>query len=293
MANVRFGLTQNSISSKVTYFDEYTPAGVFDSHEHLAGSQLTRPENINGNWNVNGSIMYNASIDSAGVWNINTFTNLSYNNRVSYLDQNKQAVENTTKSTTVSERLGFSYRNSWLEIEPNGNVSYSHTRNMLQSNNNLDTWSYNYGMNITINAPWGTGFSTDAHMNSRRGYNDASMNTNEFVWNAQISQSFLKGRPLTISLQFYDILKNQSTFSRMISSTERSDTEYNAINSYAMLHLIYRFNNFGGKSSRRGGMDGRPDFNDPRFSRGGGFGGGRPQGPPPGGFGGGFGGGRM
>ena len=45
-------------------------------------------------------------------------------------------------------------------------------------------------------------------MNSRRGYNDASLNTNEFVWNAQISQSFLKGKPLTIMLQFYDILHN-------------------------------------------------------------------------------------
>ena len=115
-------------------------------------------------------------------------------------------------------------------------------------------------------------------MNSRRGYNDASLNTDEFVWNAQISQSFLKGRPLTVSLQFYDILHNQSNLSRAISATQRTDSEYNSIQSYAMLHVIYRFNSFGGKGaqqdhhpgmgpSMRRGMGARPDFNHPGFQR--------------------------
>ena len=126
------------------------------------------------------------------------------------------------------------------------------------------------------------------HNQSRRGYQDASMNTNELLWNAQISQSFLKGKPLTVSVQFYDILRQQSNLTRTINAMQRSDTEYNSINSYVMLHAIYRFNAFGGKDARQ--MMGR-GFG----GRGGGFGGGRPGGRP-GGFGGGrpggFGGGR-
>ena len=106
------------------------------------------------------------------------------------------------------------------------------------------------------------------------------MNTNELIWNAQISQSFLKGKPLTVSLQLYDILHQQSNYSRTVNAMQRSDTEYNSINSYALLHVSYRLNLFGGKQAReqmqRGpggpGGQGRP----------GGFGGGRP-----GGFGGG------
>lgn len=268
MTHVNFSTTRNSISSMVSY-------------DETIGGRMTRPENINGNWNINGAFMYNASIDSAGVWNVNTFSNVNYQNRVSYLFQNNESLVNTTRSTTFMERLAMSYRNSWLEVEPNGFLSYTKSRNLLQSRSNLDTWSFNYGMNININAPWGTGFATDWHVNSRRGYNDASLNTNEFVWNAQISQSFLKGKPLTVMLQFYDILKNQSNLSRAISATQRTDTENNTINSYAMLHVIYRFNSFGGKNAQHGGPGGRPDFGDPRFQRGG------MQGPPPGGFGGG------
>jgi hypothetical protein len=130
-------------------------------------------------------------------------------------------------------------------------------------------------------------------MNSRRGYTDASMNTNELIWNAQISQSLLKGKPLTLSLQFYDILGQQSNFSTTISNMARTDNEYNAINSYIMFRASYRLNFFGTRQSRMGMMGGMPMGGMPMGgggrggnrggNRGGGFGG-------PGGFGGGFGG---
>ena len=135
-----------------------------------------------------------------------------------------------------------------------------------------------------LTAPWGTQLSTGLNMNSRRGYNDSSMNTNELIWNAQVSQSFLKGNALTLSLQLYDILHQQSTFSRTVDAMRRSDTEYNAITNYAMLHVIYRLNIFSGGGSRNGGFGG--PGGGPGGRRGGGFGGpgggGRPGG---GGFG--------
>ena len=267
MTFINFSTTNNSISNKVTY-DETT------------GGRITRPENINGNWNAMGAFMFNCSIDSAGVWNINTDTNLGYNNYVSYLSLDKQSdsQKNTTRSTTWRERLSFSYRNDWAEFSLDGTLTYNKAKNKLQPNSNLETWQFSYGPSMTLTAPWGTSLNSSLSINSRRGYNDSSMNTDEFVWNAQLSQSFLKGKPLTIMLQFYDLLRQQSTFSRAISATSRTDTEYNAINSYAMLHVIYRLNLFGGKQARQGGPDGpggpggRPDF------RGRPFGGGHPGG---------------
>ena len=267
MTFINFSTTNNSISNKVTY-DETT------------GGRITRPENINGNWNAMGAFMFNCSIDSAGVWNINTDTNLGYNNYVSYLSLDKQSdsQKNTTRSTTWRERLSFSYRNDWAEFSLDGTLTYNKAKNKLQPNSNLETWQFSYGPSMTLTAPWGTSLNSSLSINSRRGYNDSSMNTDEFVWNAQLSQSFLKGKPLTIMLQFYDLLRQQSTFSRAISATSRTDTEYNAINSYAMLHVIYRLNLFGGKQARQGGPGGpggpggRPDF------RGRPFGGGHPGG---------------
>ncbi len=272
MTYINFSTTSNSISNKVTY-DETT------------GGRITRPENINGNWNVMGAFMFNCSIDSAGVWNLNTDTYLGYNNYVSYLSLDKQSdsQKNTTRSTTWRERLSFSYRNDWLELSLDGTLNYNHAKNKLQPNSNLDTWQFSYGPSMTLTAPWGTSLNTSLSCSSRRGYSDESMNTDEFVWNAQLSQGFLKGKPLTVMLQFYDLLHQQSTFSRAISSVSRTDTEYNAINSYAMLHVVYRMNLFGGKDARKGnreeGPGGRPDFRGRPFN-----GMGRPMGPPPGRF---------
>ena len=272
MTFINFSTTNNSISNKVTY-DEKT------------GGRITRPENINGNWNVMGAFMFNCSIDSAGVWNINTDTNLGYNHYVSYLslDKSQDSQKNTTQNTTWNERLSLSYRNDWLELSLDGTLAYNHAKNKLQPNSNLDTWQFSYGPSMTLTAPWGTSLNTSLSCSSRRGYSDASMNTDEFVWNAQLSQGFLKGKPLTVMLQFYDLLHQQSTFSRAISSVSRTDTEYNAINSYAMLHVVYRMNLFGGKDARkeyRGeGPGGRPDFRGRPFN-----GSGRPMGPPPGRF---------
>ena len=265
MTFINFSTTSNSISNKVTYDDN-------------TGGRTTRPENINGNWNARGTFMFNTAIDSAGVWNINTFTTLSYANNVGYLSlDGKESQKNTTKQTGVGERLSFGFRNSWLEVNLDGSLNYTHARNELQATSNMDTWQFSYGPSLTATMPWGMSLSTDFSNSCRRGYSDNAMNTNELVWNAQLSQSFLKGSPLTVMVQFYDLLHQQSNFSRSLTASARTDTEYNSISSYAMLHVIYRLNLIGGKQAREGQAgDGgpRPDFRGRPFN-------GRPMGPPP------------
>ena len=261
-----FTTTSNAISNKVTL-------------DKSSGARITQPENIDGNWNTNAGLVFNTALDSAAFFNINSFTNLGYNHYVGYASVNSltESQKSVTKSLGINERLALSYRNEWLEVELSGGVNYNHSRNDLQTSNNLDTWQFSYGGMVGITAPWGTALTTNLNMQSRRGYNDASMNTNELIWNAQLSQSFLKGKPLTISLQLYDILHQQSTFSRAISAMGRTDTEYNSLTSYGMVHVIYRLNLFGGGKNPFG-FGGGPGPGGPR--------GGRPGGRP-GGFGGG------
>lgn len=274
MTFVNFSTTSNAIENKMTYVPE-------------TGGRITRPENINGNWNGNMGFMFNTAIDSAGFFNVNTFTNLNYNHRVGYVsvDRNADSQKSATKSLGIGERLAASYRNEWLEVELNGSLNYTRSRNDLQPDRDLDTWQYSYGGMVGVTAPWGTSLTTNLNMQSRRGYSDASMNTNELIWNAQVSQSFLRGNALTLSLQLYDILHEQSTVSRILSGYQRSDTEYNAITNYAMLHVIYRLNLFGGRSAFGNGPGGfggnRGGAQGGRGGRGGrgGFGGGGFGGP--------------
>ena len=217
---------------------------------------MSRPENINGNWNADGGFTFNTAVDSLGHWNLGSDTRVRYNNYVSYVAQRQaDAEKNTTRTTNLNQRLNFSFRNDWLEVTLDGNVTYQHTRNKLQPNANLDTWQFSYGGQILLRLPAGFEVSTNIREHSRRGYNDPSMNTNELIWNGQISKSFLKSKTLIVALNFYDLLQQQSNFERWINANTRSDTQYNSINSYAMLHVRYRLNMFGGKVDTEGRCD--------------------------------------
>ena len=240
---VNYRHIRNSISNMVRYNPE-------------TGGSISQPENINGNWNVNGGFTLNTALDSAAHWNVGTDTRLRYNNYVSYVAQRQaDAAKNTTKTTNVNERLTASYRNDWLEVALDGQVNYQHSRNELQPSANLDTWQFTYGGQFLVRLPWDFEVSMNLHERSRRGYNDASMNTNELLWNGQISKPFLKSKSLIVALNFYDLLGQQSNYERWVNATGRSDTRYNSINSYAMLHIRYRLNMFGGKIDTEGRYD--------------------------------------
>jgi len=234
---------RNSISNLVRYNTD-------------TGGSISRPENINGNWNLNGGFTFNTAIDSTARWNIGTDTRARYNNYVSYVAQMKaDAQKNTTRSFNVSERLNISYRNDWLEVTIDGWCNYQHSRNELQPTANLDTWQFNYGGLFLVRLPYNIEVSSNIHERSRRGYNDPSSNTNELLWNGQISKTFLKDKSLIVALNFYDLLGQQSNYERWVNATGRSDTRYNSINSYAMLHVRYRLNMFGGKKDTEGRYD--------------------------------------
>ena len=234
---------RNSISNLVRY-------------DATTGGSFSRPENINGNWNADGGFNFNTALDSTAHWNIGTNTRARYNNYVSYVAQRQaDAEKNTTRSLNLNERLNASFRNDWLEVSIDGSCNFQHTRNELQPTANLDTWQFSYGGQLLLRLPAGFEFSTNLHENSRRGYNDPSSNTNELIWNGQLSKTFLKSKTLIASLNFYDLLGQQSNFERWVSATGRSDTHYNSINSYVMLHVRYRLNMFGGKVDTEGRYD--------------------------------------
>ena len=265
--------------------------------------------NIDGGWNSGAWMGINTALDKKKAFNLNWNQSLNYSNSVgyissdlddeakryvtgsidmnglfSYMDRNGLLKKSTTRSTSIGESLRLNYRTDLIEVGVNGGMNYQHARNEMQKNGNRDTWSFNYGGNVVINTPWNLQFSSDISQQSRRGYDDASMNTNELIWNAQISQNFLKQKNATVSVQWYDILKQRSSISRSYSATNRSDTWTNAIHSYVMVHFIYRFSLYGNKEARsnasgwgegRGGRGGWGGEGRGGWGGGGGFGGGR------------------
>ena len=236
-ANLSLNNTLNSISNRTQY-------------NEVTGGRITRPENINGNWSASGNFGFRTPIFTDKL-TINTNTSTSYNNNVGYIYQNNETLKNNVKNLRIGERLSLTWREEYFDVVLNGSLTYNNSRNKYIKTSNRDTYNFNYGMSTNANLESGFGFSTSLNMNSRRGYSSADMNTNELIWNAQVSYRFLQGRRATISLQANDILQNRSNISRTINATMRSDTRTNSINSYVMLNFSYRFGKFGGRNGGR------------------------------------------
>ena len=248
-SHVNGSFTQNAISNIRKY-------------NATTGGWTTMPENINGNWNVFGMFGINTAFKNNKKFTIGTFTNASYNNHVGYITtgEMKDAQKNTTTALSLGERLNGAYRNDWIEVGLNGSLNYTFEKDKLNPQNDQEPYTFSYGGNLQIYTPWKMTISTNMVNQARRGYSDASMNRNELIWNAQVAQSFLKGS-LTVSLEWNDILKEQSNITRSYSSSGSSVYTYNGVNSYGMVRAIYRFNIFGSKEARemmsKRGMGGR------------------------------------
>ena len=235
MVNANFSMVQNAITSIRTYNEE-------------TGGWTNTSDNINGNWNARAGFGYNTALRNKK-FNIGTHTNISFANNVGYLATDKLTEKNTTTDLNFTERLTASYRNEWFEIGLNGSLSYSWEKDKLRPENNQEPYTYSYGGNLQISMPWNMTLTTNISNQCRRGYTDSSMNRNELIWNAQLSQTLFKNASLTFEM--YDILKNQSNITRQLTANGRSVYEYNGVNSYCMLHFIYRLNIFGNKDARQ------------------------------------------
>jgi len=300
--NTNFRTTQNSTASRTEYND-------------LTGGRVTMPVNINGNWNASANFNFNTAFKDQR-FRVNT--NSSYNHTTAngfvYRSEEQATIKNVVNSNNFNEGLRFTFRDEYdrgdefddettysrdnFEVNLHGNFGYQRNRATATAASNLDTYFFSYGLSANYNFWFGLNLSTDINQNSRRGYAEAVMNTNQWIWNAQASFSFLKQRQAILTLRWNDILRQRDMVNRNISATSRTDSDSERITSYGMLSFTYRFNMFGGRNvggnrdrnrgdnngEDRGGRGGnRGDGGGGGNRSGGGFGG--PGGGGPGGGG--------
>jgi len=253
------------------------------------GGTESQPINMDGfwsNWSANASVMYNYTFpDDRYSFMTNTSGNFQHQESWAQIMGGNSQLR-TSKNTSANESLSFEYRDDYLTASLDGTLRYAHQTNDLQPDRNMDTYDYSYGLSLMSYIPWrNMRLGSDLNMNSRRGY-DGDMNTDELIWNASVSFSFLKGNAASLSLSAYDLLHQRSTVSRSMSATSRTDTENKSITSYFLATLTYRLSIFGDKNARQS-MRGRNGMGMGMGGFGGGMGG---FGGGMGGFGGGMGG---
>ncbi|MBR5918347.1 MAG: outer membrane beta-barrel protein, partial [Prevotella sp.] len=106
---------------------------------------------------------------------------------------------------------------------------------------NINAGDYQVGFNTTLNLPAKFQFATDLTRYARRGSQQRELNTPDWVWNAQLTRSFLNGK-LLAKLKGFDILQQLSNTRYVMNEQGRTESWHNGIPRYVMLSLSWRFN---------------------------------------------------
>ncbi|MDR1981947.1 MAG: outer membrane beta-barrel protein [Tannerellaceae bacterium] len=216
------------------------------------GVKETSYRNTNGNYNGNIRMIVNTPLKNRK-FSINSMTMASYSNSNAYIDNQKSLNRNMT----LSERAGIDFRSDILDLGINGNIRYNKVDYSLQPESNMQTFNYGVGGTTVVYLPLSIKLESDISYSTNSGY-QAGYKLNEVMWNASASKSFLKGNQATLRLKMYDILQQRSNISQNITSTGYTESEYNTLSSYFMVHFIYRFSIFKGGASASDVMDRRP-----------------------------------
>ena len=262
--HVEGGMVQNPIVS-ASWYDQNSRAYTFPVNGHnsytgnvrvminapIAKSNFSISNMTNANFSQSGSFIGAANLDmdrfltkdasgSITAFKYDEFHNYYF---VESPDQwNKDFLDNTTRSLSLTERLRATYRSDHWEIIASGRTRVTKPWYTLQ-NEVAATWNNQVSGSIkwTIGET-GIELSTDANYNWYNGY--TTPQDPQLVWNASFSVPMFK-RQATLSLKAYDILDQARNLSVVTTDNYYQETRNNTLGRYIMLSFTWRFGNFG------------------------------------------------
>lgn len=228
---MRYNLYLSSIGQALTY-------------DRTTGTYITQPRNANGNWDASIDGTYSRSLGKGFRGWLYAYTRLYYRNSVDFAWGTDDAGNgrSSVRNLRLTENIKGSYNFDNIRLEGHAQATWAYATSPRADFATMSSVDFQYGLKTTIHLPWDLEIATDITMYSRRGYDDASMNTDDLVWNLRLSKSMLPKRNLVLSLDGFDILGQLSDVRRTVDSQGRTETWYNTVPRYFMARIAYRLN---------------------------------------------------
>ena len=220
------------------------------SYNNLTGAYTHQPQNVDGNWQASFKITFSRPLDKKRLLHFYTELSGNYDNSVDLVNAQLSEVHN--QGLTLHTNLSYKPCKK-LSIELSATPNFQHATSDRPGFIERNTWDVSYGPWLSYRPVSDLTLSSNLRIHSRRGYDDASMNDDEFVWNANITYAFdfrhasykEKGtgaRPWSLRLTAFDLLHQLSNTRRVLNAQGITETWTNSLPSYVMLHISYRWN---------------------------------------------------
>jgi len=225
--NASFSNTDNAISSS-SVIDRY-------------GKTTNQAVNVQGNYNMNGSLWYGLDIYKGLNFGINLGPNMS--RYVNFVNN----VRNVNDNKAMSYGLNFNYWgehavNFYTQLVANNNQTVS----SIRPNASTNYWTYNAFGNFDIKLKKiKTYFSINIESRMYQKSLVFPNQRNVHIISPSVRKTFTKTDNWELKLYAFDIFNQNANIERNISSNFISETINNGIRRYFLFSVIYNFNKNG------------------------------------------------
>lgn len=214
------------------------------AYDPSTGVYTYKPMNVKGAYDLVGKFDISTQLDKKRCWTWQMNADAGF---VHALDHAMLAGEtashvNAVNTLTLHDGAYIQYSKGKLNVRATGDVRWRRSEGRMYDFETLKATDYRYGLSARYTIPvLNTTVSAEGTMYSRRGYGSAELNTDDFVLNASLSQSFLKGR-LVARIEAFDLLHQLSSTRYDVNAQGRTETWYRSLPHYVMAHLVFHFN---------------------------------------------------
>ena len=231
-----------SVSASANFVHRATAESM--SYDARTGVYTYMPKNVSGAYQYNGNISFSSSLDKNQYWSWQTNFDAGYDHSVDYtmLSGETESHRNVVNTTTLHDGAFLQWNKGSLNLRAVGDITWRHSTGKMRDFTTLNAWDYHYGLIASYTIPiLKTSVAADGTMYSRRGYGSSALNTDDFVLNASLSQTFLKGK-LIARVEAFDLLHQLSSMKYEVNAQGRTETWFRSLPHYIMFHLVYHWN---------------------------------------------------
>ena len=235
---------QQSFHLGTTFNYDHRSVAQSVAYAPITGVYTYKPMNVSGAYLLNANFDFSRTLDSKHYWSIQTNADASLHHSVDHamLADMTESHENVVNTLTLHDNAYIQYNKDKLNIRATGDIRWRHSEGKMLDFDKLNAIDYQYGLSARYTLPrLNTTLSADGNMFSRRGYGSSTLNTDDFVINASISQPFLKGK-LIARIEAFDLLHQLSNTQYEVNAQGRTITWYRSLPHYVMVHLVYHWN---------------------------------------------------
>ena len=151
--------------------------------------------------------------------------------------ENKSTVHNSV----VSEKMEYMFtsRNTKCIGTIAPYLTFHRSVSQRLGFESINAFLYGLQASARIELPASIRFNTELRSESRRGYNDHSMNDNELIWNMGLTKSFRNN--ITLSLNAVDILGQRKNIYKVVTAQATTESVSNVLRRHVMFHCIWQF----------------------------------------------------